>query len=484
MTTTSLRLLGLDFGSTTTSGVLARAKLVGGADRRSELTEIAVEHRSEPVFTPFCDRQIDEAALAAWLDEWSRECGIAGQKVDGGGAMVTGLAARAENAGVVRRLVQERFGAVLMATADDSALESWLTFMANCRDLSLADPAVPFLNLDIGGGTTNVALGEAGQVRAVGCYHLGARHVRFMPGSYRLAGLSDVGRSLFAHLGLSGSVGGTLGEAELSSLLDFVVGGLEAVVEGRVAEVLGPLQSTIECLPLRAATAPAPIITLSGGVGELAYRAVLGEAGASGDAYATWGAGEWLPGTTAYGDLGIDLAKRICRSPLLARDLRSHIPSALGRATVLGLAVHQLHLSGATLFLPDPTLLPLAELPIVGRIHHDASEQQIDVLLDLVRRAHTGGCIVVDLADARQETVRSFGQRLSAMLTATCFPCDRPLVLLVEQNVGKALGNYATRWRSLPLKLLVLDELPDRGAAFVTLGRPHDQLVPVSFYGW
>jgi len=484
VTATSLRLLGLDFGSTTTSGVLARAKLVGGADRRSELTDIAVEHRSEPVFTPFCDAQIDEAALAAWLDEWSRECGIAGQKVDGGGAMVTGLAAQTENAGVVRRLVQERFGPTLMATADDPALESWLAFMANCRDLSLAGPAASFLNLDIGGGTTNVALGQAGEVRNVGCYNLGARHVRFTPGSYRLAGLSEVGQSLFAHLGLSCRVGETLGEAEPASLVDFVVGALEAVVEGRVAEALGPLQSTIECLPFKTVIEPAPIITLSGGVGELAYRAVLGGADTSGDAYATRDVGGALPGTTAYGDLGIDLARRICRSPLLARHLRSHIPSALGRATVLGLAVHQVHLSGATLFLPDPTLLPLAELPIVGRLRRDASDQQIDALLGLVRRAHAGGCIAVELADARHETVRSLGQRLSAALVASRFPSDRPLVLLVEQNVGKALGSYATRWQSLPVKLVVLDELPDRGAAFVTLGRPREQLVPVSFYGW
>lgn len=464
-----LRLVGLDFGSTTTSGVLARAKLSGGADRRSELIDVTVEHRSEPIFTPFCDGQMDEARLAVWLDEWSRDCGIAGQTLDGGGAIVTGLAAQTRNAGVVRRLVRKRFGQTLIATADDPALESWLAFMANCRELSLAEPTVSFINLDIGGGTTNVALGRAGEVCAVGCYHIGARHVRFEPGTYRVIGLSDIGRSIFDYLKLSCHLGDTLGTAELASLLEFTVDALEAVVEGRSAETLGSLAPTIESLPFRTVADQTAMITLSGGVGDLAYRAVRGET---------------LPDTTAYGDLGIDLAKRISQSPLLGRHLRSHAPAALGRATVLGLAIHHVHLSGATLFLPDPSLLPLAELPIVARLPHDSGEQAIDAALALARRTHAGAGIVIELPDARHQAVRSFGQRLSARLVESRFPADRPLVLLVEQNVGKALGNYVTRWRSLPLELIVLDELPDRDAAFVTLGRPNEQLVPVSFYGW
>ena len=464
-----MRLVGFDFGSTTTSGVLARAKLSGGADRRSELIDVAIEYRSEPVFTPFCGQEIDEPALTAWLEQWSRDCGVAGQTFDGGGAIVTGLAAQTRNAGIVRRLVQERFGDTLIATADDPALESWLAFMANCRELSLAESAAWFVNLDIGGGTTNVALGQAGEVRAVGCYHIGARHVRFVPGSYRLSGWSDIGRAVFEHLGIRSRIGDTLSPAELVPLLDLLVNGLEAIVQGRATDALGDLLPTIETLPYRAASDAAPVVTLSGGVGDLAYRAARGDE---------------LPGVTAYGDLGIDLARRIGQSPLLGRHLRSHVPAALGRATVLGMAVHHVHLSGATIFLSEPGILPLAELPIVARLNHNAREAELQSALALARRTHLGGCIAVELPDARQATVRSFGQRLSAAFVATRYPADRPLVLFVEQNVGKALGNYATRWQSLPVKLFVLDELPDRGAAFVTLGCRQDQLVPVSFYGW
>ncbi|HWB12652.1 MAG TPA: ethanolamine ammonia-lyase reactivating factor EutA [Pirellulales bacterium] len=479
----TVRLIGLDFGSTTTSGVVARARLHGGADRRSELSDVVIEYRSEPIFTPFRDSHIDEQRLADWLDNWLRAAGIAEAEIAAGGALVTGLAAQTQNAGLVRQLVRERFGETLVATADDPALESWLAFMANCRELSLAEPDARFLNFDIGGGTTNVALGQAGQVQAVGCYNIGARHVRFEPGTYRIAGLSEVGRRLLADLKLPSS--GVLNPADVTILVEFLARRLEALVQqpvtgaagttSRFAEAGGtpaPPCRYLDSLVLQAHCSEFPVVTLSGGVGELAYHAALGDE---------------LPGVTAYGDLGVDLARRICNSPILSKDLRTHTPAALGRATVLGLAIHHMQLSGATLFLPDSAVLPLAELPIVGRLDTKSSEEEIAAILELVSRSHRGACLAIELPDPKYQTVRSLGTRLAAALEARRLPPDRPLVLLVNQNVGKTLGQYATRWRRLPVTLIVLDELPDEllksGAAFATLGRPRDQVVPVSFYG-
>ncbi|HET6882650.1 MAG TPA: ethanolamine ammonia-lyase reactivating factor EutA, partial [Pirellulales bacterium] len=152
-------------------------------------------------------------------------------------------------------------------------------------------------------------------------------------------------------------------------------------------------------------------------------------------------------------------------------------------ATVLGLAIHHTELSGATLFLPDPSLLPLPELPIVGRLTQASGNEEIGAAFRLVRRHGAGGCLAIGLADGRHATVRSLADRLAAELTACEFPAERPLVLLVNTNVGKALGNYVTRWGRLNVTVLVLDELPDRGASFVTLGRPKGPVVPVSFYG-
>jgi ethanolamine utilization protein EutA len=57
------------------------------------------------------------------------------------------------------------------------------------------------------------------------------------------------------------------------------------------------------------------------------------------------------------------------------------------------------------------------------------------------------------------------------------------VVVLVPYNYGQALGNYASRWRQEPFDFIVIDEIPDRHAHFVNIGRLHNNIVPVSFYG-
>jgi ethanolamine utilization protein EutA len=55
--------------------------------------------------------------------------------------------------------------------------------------------------------------------------------------------------------------------------------------------------------------------------------------------------------------------------------------------------------------------------------------------------------------------------------------------LLVRENLGKVLGHYVTQWGTLPLNLVVIDEVAVRDAQFVQLGALRSQVVPVSFYG-
>lgn len=483
-----IRLIGLDIGSTTTSAMVAAARVLRNCvTGRMELGDLTALYRSEPVFTPFVDDELDERRLAEHFDRWIAESGVDPGDIASGGAIVTGLAAQKKNAAVVTALVRQRFGETLIATADDPGLESWLAFMGNTFGLSRVHPQVPFINLDIGGGTTNLAWGCDGEVRGVGCYFIGARHLRFTPGTYRIAGISAFAARMLVDLGTDKTIGDDLDEESRQSILNFYVAVLEAAVRGDAEflchEPVRRLEQITFCPPVGprgAGFQPAtdgqignlphdlPVITLSGGVGELAYRHVRGEP---------------LPGTTAYGDLGIDFARRLCESPLLAKDLRTYVPTNLGRATVYGLTIHNTELSGSTLHLPRPDLLPLSDLPIVGRIADPLDESAIRAVLELAQRGGRGACVQVDIAFDDAASVKSLGQRLNRALRETRFPPDRPLVLLVGKNVGKTLGQYATDWGRLPVDLITIDEIPGRNAHFASLGRVCHNLIPVSFYG-
>jgi ethanolamine utilization protein EutA len=465
----SVQLVGLDFGTTTMSAAVAEASLVRNAvTGRTDLTDVRERFRSELVFTPLVGERIDESAVARQVDSWLAAGGVRPGEVFGGGALLTGLTAQRDNAAALLGLIRARLGDALIATADDPCLESWLAFMGSCAGLSRRHPDLRVLNLDIGGGTTNLALGQAGEVLRTGCLFVGARHVQVVPGSYRIVRLSQYARELLSELGIRKDVDQELSEAEVEGIISYDLGLLEAATADDRKRFEEPLARLLEQVAFRPVSdGRASIITLSGGVGELVYSHLDGNP---------------LPRRTAFGDLGIDLARRLAQSRW-AEELRRYRPASAGRATVYGLLRHSTEISGSTIYWPKGALAEPADLPIVGRIGPDSSEDDVRAAFDLAGRSPPGACLMVRLGDHQASTLRAMGGRIAAALQICAFPADRPLVLLTSENVGKALGQYATRWGVLPARVLVLDEIPERNAQYVRIGRPRQQVVPVSFYG-
>jgi ethanolamine utilization protein EutA len=172
----------------------------------------------------------------------------------------------------------------------------------------------------------------------------------------------------------------------------------------------------------------------------------------------------------------------LLESPRWSDHFAESRPACAGRATVYGLLLHATQISGNTLFLPEPEMLPLRNVPILGRVDVKSTDGQIRDILQLVSRSPLGGCVQV-VAGGGAAEVAGLGERIAISLAAIGYPRERPLVLLVEENVGKALGQYVSRWGSTPLRLMVLDEIAIRDARYVQIGGLHDQIVPVSFYG-
>jgi ethanolamine utilization protein EutA len=466
-------LVGLDFGSTTSNCVVGSARLVRGAVGRVELADIRPRYRSELVFTPLAPGDghgdvLDLSAIERLLERWLTEAAVDPAVVFGGGALLTGLAAERQNAQALPELIRRRLGDVLVAAVSDPYLESRMAFLGSVGELSRSHPERSVLNLDIGGGTTNPALGRAGRVSAAGCFYIGARHLEFEPGSYRIVRTSRYGSAMLSKLGIRRGVGDRLSATEAGGVADFLAANLTAIVEGEeVDEVLcaagmrrqfGAAQQAREA-----------VVTFSGGVGELVYAHRAG---------APW------PTTTAYGDLGIDLARRIVASAWVADPSRCRdTPASVGRATAWGLLRHATEVSGTTLYLPRPEILPLSDLPIVGRIDSRATEEAIRSVLEPSAHNTAGAAVEIELEDLSAEAVRSLGMRLAGILRAMPYPADRPLVLLVARNLGKTLGCYAGDWGKIDVTLIVIDEVAVRDAQFVRIGRPREQIVPISFFG-
>ena len=476
-------MIGLDFGSTTSSAMMATAGIEQGyTTGRMEFSVPKIEYRSKPVFTPFNDNEIDLVRLGGFIDRWIAESGIHWDSLFSGGVIITGLAAKKLNATALVRLISERVGEAIVVTADDPRLESWLAFMGSCSTLSRFHTETPFVNIDIGGGTTNAAIGKNGSVLSTGCHFIGARHFQFEPGTYRLISMSPYGKSLLNDLGIEKYPGEKLSSQEIDAILNFYIDALEAIASGNTDFFSSPITKRYQQVPFAfESTEATPVLIFSGGVGELIYLESQGKE---------------LPGTTHYGDLGIDLAKRIVQSPLLSAHISDFIPDNQGRSTVYGLTLHSTEISGSTIFLPAGDILPCRDLPIVARLSIDADAMQIHHALLLVEATSNGACIQVVSGENNTDSpvadmgipiceslrsVKSFGLHLKEACTQ--LNLKQPVVVLAPHNYGLVLGNYASNWRQEPSDLIVIDEIPDRNAHFVNIGRLHNNLVPVSFYG-
>lgn len=466
--TRPVKLIGLDFGTTTSSALIVEVLYRGDSpDGRREIREIGEPYHSDIVFTPFLGERIDEARICALLDGWLAAASARPEDIVGGGALITGLCARRANAADLAAMIRARIGGAVIATAEDPGLESFLAFMGSVAAMSRARPGVPLLNLDIGGGTTNLALGVDGEVVQVGSLFVGARHVEVVPGGYRITTLSEHALRLFAALGICARPGDILTPVEVAAVLEFQVDLLEAAVSGNDGPFHSELGRAHVDLPFHLPHGMAPPwLTITGGVGSLVRDRLQGR--------------PWPP-TTAFGDLGVDLAARILASPVLATRLL--VPETAGRATAYGLLRNLTRLSGSTLYLPRPGLLPLVDLPIFGRISAASTDAQIHGSLALVRRSARGGCLVLSLDHPAPAVVKALAGRIGQALRVLDLPGSIPLVLLVRDNVGKALGGYVTDWGRLPVTLIVLDEVEPAGARFVQIGRMEEQVVPVSFHG-
>jgi ethanolamine utilization protein EutA len=468
----TVTLIGLDFGTTTSSAVIASARLLtNSVTHRTDLADVREQYRSDIVFTPYSGDRLDEVKVASYLDDWLAGGTVQTDAIFGGGALLTGLAAQSANAMRLVEIIRQRVAGALIARADDPCLESWLAFMGSCADLSREHPHTWFLNLDIGGGTTNLALGINGEVLSTGCLFVGARHVEVVPGTYRILKRSThLKRFLFLQ-GIRKGPGQELLPSEVETVLDFYLRLLDGAVTGKAEVFEECIARAHEYIPFsypsRSIKRDEIIVTLSGGVGELVYSALEGKA---------------LPSTTYYGDLGIDLAKRFLQSPWVER-LGKHIPTGGGRATAFGLMRHSTQVSGSTLFLSKPRMLPLLDLPIFGTIAGSSPDSHLRTLFDLVQRSARGGCVWIRLAEPSSSGVRSLGERMGRTLRDSAFPERHPLVVIVPDNVGKALGQYITQWGTLPVTLLVIDEIAVRDAQYVRVGAPYDHVIPVSFYG-
>src|SRR6059036_2874205 len=197
--------VGVDIGSSTSHLVFSRLVLER-LDNRYIVSERKVVHESEILLTPYADdATIDAAALGAFIDGQYELAGVDPEAIDTGALILTGVAVRRSNARAIGELFAAQAGKFVSLSAGD-ALEATLAAFGSGACARSVRESARVMHVDVGGGTSKIAVCEAGEVAELTAVDVGARIVSF-DAEGRVARIEEAGRRFAAEVGLVLQIG-------------------------------------------------------------------------------------------------------------------------------------------------------------------------------------------------------------------------------------------------------------------------------------
>lgn len=179
MKTLELLSVGIDVGTTTTQVIFSRLVLVNRAAvsqvPRYEFVDRNIIWQSPVLFTPVDkDGHLrEEELLALVLDQYAA-AGMNPATIDSGAIIITGETAKTRNARPAVVALSQKLGDFVVATAGPH-LESVIAGFGSGAQTLSEQKMARVLNIDIGGGTANYVLFEAGHVVSSACLNVGGR---------------------------------------------------------------------------------------------------------------------------------------------------------------------------------------------------------------------------------------------------------------------------------------------------------------------
>ena len=445
--------LGLDVGTTSTQLVLSELTVENRASSfavpEMEIAQRRILYKSPVHFTPLLEGNlVDGGKIRQLVEEEYQKAGINRSQVDTGAIIITGETSRRENARAVLTELSGFAGDFVVATAGPE-LESILAAKgAGAVDYS-ARTGKTLLHLDIGGGTTNMALIENGTITRTGCLNVGGRLIKF-DGSQTITYVSPVLADLCPL-----RPGDRATEQNLHEVASILVSALEAC--NRVRES-GPSIRENDLLLHQVWTKEAglrgwpldekpEILSFSGGV-----------------AYCIQTEHPW----TEFGDLGPILGQMIRHSSLCAGSFM--LGEETIRATVIGAGCHATQLSGSTVFCQNVALplknLPVLPLPQQGNLSEFIREKQNTAeehpIFSLPGIPSPTYAQVTDLAE-----------------TIAKGAANGPLYLALEQDMAKALGHALAARLGNQAQILCIDRVKLSENSYLDVGQPVGPALPV-----
>jgi len=454
----SLKSVGIDIGSAGTQVTFSLLKLRRmGEDLSSRYVVIAREplYYSPITLTPYLDdERIDDQMIGKIIAEAYAASGLHHDDIDTGVVILTGEAIRRHNAQAIGEVLARQGGEFVCAAAGHN-MESLLAAYGSGAALLSFERGCRILNIDIGGGTTKLAIVENGHVRETAAFYVGGRLV-VVDEAGTIVRLDPGGAHLAREVGFNWQVGDRVSAGDLKRLTDWMA---QAILTASLTRPLPPEIAGLFLTPPLEHLENIDGIMFSGGVGEYVYERE----------------------TRDFGDLG-----RLLGEALRAKISGNGFPYPVMpageciRATVIGASSYSLQVSGNTIYCSSPSLLPRKNLQVL----HPHCDLSGPIAPEVVAKAIREHFAMFDVKEGVGEValafrwqglpsytrVAAFAQGIEAGL-AEWIGKDRAVFIVLDGDIAHTLGILLKEEGKMDNEILVIDGILLQDFDFIDIGR-------------
>jgi ethanolamine utilization protein EutA len=419
----TLTTVGVDIGSSTSHLLFAKLVLQRETQRLSSrfvVVQREVLWRSPIMLTPFTGTGlIDAEKLRAFIKQSYSDAALTPADIDSGAVILTGEAIKQSNARAIDELFADEAGKFVCATAGHQ-LEAILAAHGSGAVALSRERNACILHVDIGGGTTKLAVIESGVITGVCAFAVGGRLLaRNETGTWTR--VDESARLAATSLGLAFDHATLAVEKNRDAIVGRFASVLLDYITGTPADELGNALLLTEKLDY---SKKPSAITISGGVAEYLFGREMAD----------------------FGDIAKPLARAV-RGQLRTRLTVPVIDPGTGiRATVIGASQFTVQVSGNTIYLSTPGVLPLRNVPVVNiRIPKKLTVAGVESVLKkgLTRSDLLPGDLAAISfawsADPEYEALLTLCRGIVNVMKPLS-DVGKPLVILVDGDVGKSVG--------------------------------------------
>lgn len=451
--------VGIDVGTSTTQIIFSEIFVENMASvarvPEFKIVEKEIIYKGQIHFTPLLSRtQIDAKELQKIIQGEYEKARISPGEVDSGAVIITGETARKDNAKKIMDMLVGYAGEFVVATAGPD-LESILAGKG-CGAAKRSDKEdLLVVNLDIGGGTTNIAVFQDGQPIDTACLDIGGRLIYFDEDG-RVAYVAKSLEELSKHKDIGLYEGMVKDEKVLEEVVKAMADVLYESVTVKRSKVLDLVMSKKGKL-LRKET-PIELVSFSGGVAEYIYGHFQEE-----DVF-------------KYGDIGILLGRAIKE-----RFDKGNLPVVTSEetimATVVGAGTQTMDISGSTITFTGAQF-PLKNLPIVALTREEETSSALKEHLkeklswySLEDGKERVAVFIKGQKNMPYEEVLRLAKELTEALEEH-YKKDEPLILIVEEDLAKVLGQSVLQNLKKKRDVICIDGISVSGGDYIDIGKP------------